>query len=143
MLLLHSPWAAPTCLSDHSLPPVRHACNLTTPNPSPAPPSSQAWGAAARTLQQAEDDYRRLVKMSMTFYEGQMSGKLPDWNRMSRKNGGWRSSAHLNDGQTIGKDLSGGFYDAGGECACCSVGVLRGNLAGARYFKRVAVMGGL
>jgi hypothetical protein len=55
--------------------------------------------------------------MSMGFYEGQMSGRLPDWNRLSRKNGGWRSSAHLNDGDTIGKDLSGGYYDAGGEFA--------------------------
>lgn len=31
------------------------------------------------------------------------------------KPGGYKTSAHLNDGKDIGKDLSGGFYDAGGE----------------------------
>lgn len=45
-----------------------------------------------------------------------MSGKLPAWNRLlAGKPGGWKISSHLKDGQTIGKDLSGGFYDAGGE----------------------------
>ena len=55
--------------------------------------------------------------MSTLFYEAQMSGKLPAWNRLlAGKPGGWKISSHLKDGQTIGKDLSGGFYDAGGEC---------------------------
>jgi hypothetical protein len=31
------------------------------------------------------------------------------------KPGGYKTSAHLNDGKDIGKDLSGGFYDAGGK----------------------------
>jgi endoglucanase len=51
----------------------------------------------------------------MTFYESQMSGKLPDWNRVAAKNGGWRRTAHLEDGKDYGYDLAGGFYDAGGE----------------------------
>jgi hypothetical protein len=45
-----------------------------------------------------------------------MSGKLPEWNRLLvGKPAGYKTSAHLNDGKEIGKDLSGGFYDAGGE----------------------------
>lgn len=35
------------------------------------------------------------------------------------KPGGYKTSAHLNDGKDIGKDLSGGFYDAGGELKPC------------------------
>lgn len=31
------------------------------------------------------------------------------------KPGGYKKSAHLQDGQDIGVDLAGGFYDAGGE----------------------------
>jgi hypothetical protein len=63
----------------------------------------------------AEDDYLKLVQLSMTFYESQMSGKLPAWNRVSASKGGWRRSAHLDDGNTIGTDLVGGFYDGGSE----------------------------
>jgi len=45
-----------------------------------------------------------------------MSGSLPSWNRLLvGQPGGYKSSAHLNDGKEIGKDLSGGFYDAGGK----------------------------
>lgn len=64
---------------------------------------------------QAEDDYSSLIKLSYSFYQHQMSGKLPDWNALkSDKPGGYKKDSHLNDGEPIGKDLSGGFYDAGG-----------------------------
>jgi hypothetical protein len=33
------------------------------------------------------------------------------------KPGGYKKSAHLNDGKDIGVDLAGGFYDAGGKHA--------------------------
>lgn len=62
-----------------------------------------------------EDDYKRVLGLSWLFYEGQMSGNLPRWNRLlASKPGGYKKSAHLKDGSDIGKDLSGGFYDAGG-----------------------------
>jgi hypothetical protein len=32
------------------------------------------------------------------------------------KPGGYKKSAHLNDGKDIGINLAGGFYDAGGAC---------------------------
>jgi hypothetical protein len=65
---------------------------------------------------QGEDDYGEVLKLAYLFYEGQMSGKLPEWNRLLvGKPGGYKTSAHLNDGKEIGKDLAGGFYDAGGK----------------------------
>lgn len=54
--------------------------------------------------------------MSYQFYEGQMSGNLPAWNQLLySKLGGWKKSAHLKDGSDINADLSGGYYDAGGQ----------------------------
>lgn len=53
--------------------------------------------------------------MSYMFYEAQQSGKLPNWNRVrADKACGWRHDAHLDEGKAIGKDLVGGYYDAGG-----------------------------
>ena len=67
--------------------------------------------------------------MSYEFYEGQMSGNLPAWNRLLYSKGGWKKPAHLNDGSPIGKDLSGGFYDAGGACGPgCRLGGSAGGL---------------
>jgi hypothetical protein len=70
--------------------------------------------------------------MSYEFYQGQMSGNLPAWNALLYSKGGWKKSAHLDDGSPIGADLVGGFYDAGGAqdttaggaaaAACCVLG---------------------
>lgn len=61
-----------------------------------------------------EPNYPKALGLSWLFYEGQQSGELPCWNRDAWWNvGGWRVSAHLDDGKDIGKDLTGGFYDAG------------------------------
>jgi endoglucanase len=62
-----------------------------------------------------EPPWAKLLGNSFLFYEAQQSGKLPSYNRVRRIVGGWRDDAHTTDGQDIGKDLSGGFYDAGGE----------------------------
>lgn len=84
----------------------------TTSTATIAPPS------AAKPAQGGDDDYGAVLKLTYLFYEGQMSGKLPAWNRLLvGKPGGYKTSAHLNDGKDIEKDLSGGFYDAGGACA--------------------------
>lgn len=56
-----------------------------------------------------------MLGLSYLFYEGQMSGNLPAWNRLlAGKPGGYKKSAHLKDGAADGFDLAGGFYDAGG-----------------------------
>ncbi|KAG0713792.1 Endoglucanase 16 [Chionoecetes opilio] len=44
--------------------------------------------------------------MSYVFYEAQRSGKLPNDQRVT-----WRGDSALNDGNDVGKDLTGGYYD--------------------------------
>ncbi|KAA0200411.1 Glycosyl Hydrolase 9 [Hyalella azteca] len=46
--------------------------------------------------------------MSFLFYEAQRSGDLPSSQRVT-----WRQDSALNDGQDVGVDLAGGYYDAG------------------------------
>ncbi len=53
-------------------------------------------------------NYGEVLQKSLFFYEAQQSGQLPDWNRVS-----WRGDANVNDGQSLGVDLSGGWHDAG------------------------------
>ncbi|KAI8056640.1 glycosyl hydrolase family 9-domain-containing protein [Syncephalis plumigaleata] len=60
------------------------------------------------SLPNATDSYARHLGLAILFYEAQRSGKLPANQRIR-----WRKSAHLNDGASIGRDLSGGYYDAG------------------------------
>jgi len=69
----------------------------------------------------ADDNYAKVLGLSYLFYEAQQSGDLPSWNRLLYGTNagvygtGYRKSAHRTDGADIGKDLSGGLYDAGGE----------------------------
>jgi hypothetical protein len=53
-------------------------------------------------------NYGEALEKSILFYEAQRSGKLPSDNRVS-----WRGDSALNDGADVGRDLSGGYYDAG------------------------------
>ncbi|MEU0486024.1 glycoside hydrolase family 9 protein [Streptosporangium sp. NPDC006013] len=52
--------------------------------------------------------YGEALQKSIWFYEAQQSGKLPSWNRVN-----WRGDSGLTDGQDVGLDLTGGWYDAG------------------------------
>lgn len=52
--------------------------------------------------------YAEALQKSILFYEAQQSGKLPAWNRVD-----WRGDSRLTDGSDVGKDLTGGWYDAG------------------------------
>jgi hypothetical protein len=69
----------------------------------------------------ADDNYAKVLGLSYLFYEAQQSGDLPSWNRLLYGTNagvygtGYRKSAHRTDGADVGKDLSGGLYDAGGE----------------------------
>lgn len=56
----------------------------------------------------AQKNYGEALQKSLFFYEAQQSGPLPSWNRVS-----WRSDSALGDGSDVGKDLTGGWYDAG------------------------------
>lgn len=66
-----------------------------------------------------KEDFSDVLTLSYMFYEAQQSGKLPDWNRVRHdKPCGWRRDAHLDEGQSIGTDLVGGYYDAGDYLKC-------------------------
>ncbi|GIV95827.1 MAG: hypothetical protein KatS3mg057_0484 [Herpetosiphonaceae bacterium] len=53
-------------------------------------------------------NYAEALQKSILFYEMQRSGKLPANNRVI-----WRGDSALTDGADVGKDLTGGWYDAG------------------------------
>lgn len=53
-----------------------------------------------------ENDYARVLELSLLFYEAQRSGKLPKNNRIP-----WRGDSALNDHGLNGEDLTGGYYD--------------------------------
>jgi endoglucanase len=55
----------------------------------------------------APHDYSKALHLSLLFYKAQRSGKLPDAEVP------WRRSAFVNDKTADGRDMTGGFFDAG------------------------------
>jgi endoglucanase len=53
-------------------------------------------------------NYAEALQKSLFFYEAQRSGDLPANNRVN-----WRGDSGMNDGADVGRDLTGGWYDAG------------------------------
>lgn len=53
-------------------------------------------------------DYAAALDLSMDFYYAQYSGALPEDHPIE-----WRGDSALQDGADVGRDLSGGWYDAG------------------------------
>ena len=62
----------------------------------------------ARTTASGDPAYADVLALSLLFYEAQRSGKLPANNRVS-----WRGDSGLGDRAADGRDVSGGYYDAG------------------------------
>ena len=58
--------------------------------------------------QQGQFNYGEALQKNFLFLEANRSGPLPDDNRLE-----WRSDATVNDGSDVGRDLNGGYYDAG------------------------------
>ena len=56
----------------------------------------------------AKYNYSEVVHKSLLFYEAQRSGVLPASNRIP-----WRRSSTTRDGRLVGRDLTGGYFDAG------------------------------
>jgi hypothetical protein len=56
----------------------------------------------------ADFNYAEALQKSLYFYEAQQSGRLSPNNRVA-----WRGDSCLEDGRDIGRDLSGGWFDAG------------------------------
>jgi hypothetical protein len=65
------------------------------------------WPAEAQTLAE-KYDLPRLLDKSILWYEHQVSGVKPAWNRSY-----WRGDAQLNAGADVGVNLTGGWNDAG------------------------------
>jgi endoglucanase len=53
-------------------------------------------------------NYAEALQKSLFFYEAQRSGDLPANNRVN-----WRGDSGMTDGADVGRDLTGGWYDAG------------------------------
>jgi endoglucanase len=53
-------------------------------------------------------NYGEALQKSLFFYEAQRSGDLPGTNRVN-----WRGDSGMTDGADVGRDLTGGWYDAG------------------------------
>ncbi|NET47406.1 MAG: glycosyl hydrolase family 9 [Merismopedia sp. SIO2A8] len=53
-------------------------------------------------------NYGEALQKSFLFYEAQRSGILPNDQRVV-----WRGDSALDDGEDVGMDLTGGYYDAG------------------------------
>jgi endoglucanase len=53
-------------------------------------------------------NYGEALQKSLFFYEAQRAGDLPANNRIN-----WRGDSAMQDGADVGRDLTGGWYDAG------------------------------
>jgi endoglucanase len=67
-----------------------------------------AESTARETRGSGQFNYGEALQKSFLYYEANRSGDLPTDNRIK-----WRGDSALNDGADVGRDLSGGYYDAG------------------------------
>ena len=88
---------------------IVHA-QVKLPSPAWLPPSPETGAQASGSTNRPNQHWSTLVGDLLYFYDAQRSGKLVN-NRV-----GWRNESAMKDGQDVGIDLSGGFYDAGGKC---------------------------
>jgi len=77
--------------------------------------NSSGHAVAAKTIGSFQIDlpaptlnYGEALQKSFLFYEAQRSGFLPSNNRIT-----WRGNSGLTDGNDVGVNLTGGYYDAG------------------------------
>ena len=82
---------------------------LPLPSPQFIPPNASDSSQPSNSASIPNPQWANLLGDLIYFYEAQRSGKLPNSNRDS-----WRNDSALNDGQDVGLDLTGGYYDAGG-----------------------------
>jgi hypothetical protein len=71
-------------------------------------PSATTHSAAAATPQSSNFNYGEALQKAIWFYEAQISGPKPAFSRVS-----WRGDSALGDGSDVGRDLTGGWFDAG------------------------------
>ena len=93
--LLEEPISQP--VAEEIAPPITDESTLNIPESDP-----QSVG------QQGQFNYGEALQKNFLFFEANESGQLSPGNRVS-----WRSDSTTNDGSTVGKDLEGGYFDAG------------------------------
>jgi hypothetical protein len=86
--------------------PTNQPVEPVSPEPSPIPsPSPQPSDNPNGT---GQFRYGEALQKSFLFFEANRAGKLPNDNRIE-----WRSDSAVSDGSDVGRDLTGGYYDAG------------------------------
>lgn len=101
------------CLSSLIVPLVFSSitfAQLALPSPPWTPPNATFGATTQPSTGSANPHWSTLLGDLLYFYEEQRSGKLPSTNRVS-----WRNDSATSDGDDVGLDLTGGYYDAGGE----------------------------
>lgn len=83
---------------------------LSLPSSPWLPPNASSGAQPSSADSTPNPQWSALLGNLIYFYEAQRSGTLPSTNRVS-----WRNSSAVNDGEDVGLDLSGGYYDAGGR----------------------------
>lgn len=89
-------------LTGQGVAPIPEYCTVH-PSSDVAPANPVAFSASPDSI-----NYGEALQKSFLFYEAQRSGILPDDQRVV-----WRGDSALDDGQDVGVDLTGGYYDAG------------------------------
>src|SRR4029450_3161376 len=67
-----------------------------------------AFAGSTTRLNAQTFNYTEALQKSLFFYEAQRSGPLPASNRVN-----WRGDSGMTDGADVGRNLTGGWYDAG------------------------------
>ncbi|WP_253274275.1 glycoside hydrolase family 9 protein [Myxosarcina sp. GI1] len=80
---------------------------VTSPQPEPKA-SEKPMDTPKSTKQKGQFKYGEALQKSFLFFEANRSGDLPKDNRVK-----WRGDSALKDGSDVGRDLRGGYYDAG------------------------------
>ena len=80
-----------------------------TPSPAYTPPSATAGTVSSSATPNVQ--WANVLGNSLYFYDAQRSGHLDAGAYGNRV--GWRNDSAMNDGSDWGRDLTGGWYDAG------------------------------
>jgi endoglucanase len=83
---------------------------VVNPEPANAPgsPGNIPNSPGQSVGQRGKFSYGEALQKNFLFFEANRSGALPKDNRLE-----WRSDSTTNDGKDVGRDLAGGYFDAG------------------------------
>jgi endoglucanase len=83
---------------------------VVNPEPANAPgsPGNIPNSPGQPVGQRGKFSYGEALQKNFLFFEANRSGALPKDNRLE-----WRSDSTTNDGKDVGRDLAGGYFDAG------------------------------